>query len=165
MPTFEYTARNAQNQLLKGTVDAKDKDDEDATENDNDDEDADDVDAEDQNDSDDEDENDDDNERSSAKRTEGNLLVVFFNNLFGNNTTQTVTTNTTATTTTAAGDAKTLADNAVAAMKLVFDTAKADLANLTTNATPRPARSSEHPDKKSDNKGKGHSDDREDDDD
>ncbi|MEO6068209.1 MAG: type II secretion system F family protein [Gemmatimonadales bacterium] len=27
MPTFEYTARNAQNQLLKGTVDAKDKDD------------------------------------------------------------------------------------------------------------------------------------------
>jgi type IV pilus assembly protein PilC len=27
MPTFEYTARNAQNQLLKGTVEAKDKDD------------------------------------------------------------------------------------------------------------------------------------------
>ena len=27
MPTFEYTARNAQNQLLKGTIDAKDKDD------------------------------------------------------------------------------------------------------------------------------------------
>lgn len=26
MPTFEYTARNAQNQLLKGTVEAKDKD-------------------------------------------------------------------------------------------------------------------------------------------
>ncbi|HWA15089.1 MAG TPA: type II secretion system F family protein, partial [Gemmatimonadales bacterium] len=27
MPTFEYTARNAQNQLLKGTLEAKDKDD------------------------------------------------------------------------------------------------------------------------------------------
>ena len=27
MPTFEYTARNAQNQLLKGTIEAKDKDD------------------------------------------------------------------------------------------------------------------------------------------
>ena len=125
-------------------------DDEDATEQDND-------------ENDDEDKDEDSSKKSS--KNEGNLLVVFFNNLFGNNRTQTVTTNTTTTTTTATGDAKTIADNAVAAMKLVFDTAKSDLEKAATSATPRPAKSPEHSDKKSDHKGKGNSDDREDDDD
>ena len=81
--------------------------------------------------------------------TDKNLLVTFFTNLFGKHGT-TVTTNAatptptlaTTTTTTVTGDAKTLADNAVAAMKLVFDSAKSDLDKLpTTNATPKPTHS------------------------
>ncbi len=52
------------------------------------------------------------------------------------------------------GDAKTIADNAVAAMKLVFDSAKSDFAKLPTSAaTPKPNESPEHSDKKSEKKG------------
>lgn len=123
------------------------KDDEDKTEQD--DEDKTEKDIEDQ---------DDDNDPTSTARstgTDSNLLVVFFNNLFGKHGT---TTPTTTTTTTVTGDAQTLADNAVAAMKLVFDTAKSDLDKAaTTNATPKPAHSPEHSNTTKGDKGKGKS--------
>ena len=113
-------------------TDTDDENDEDQTEEDTDEKDAthNDADHEDENDA--EDESDDDKAATSSTSTVA-----------------------TTTTTTATGDAKTIADNAVAAMKLVFDTAKAELAKLPTSATtPKPARSPEHSDKKSDHKGK-----------
>jgi hypothetical protein len=117
---------------------------------------------------DDEDENDqNDNDKEdgqkSTGRAEGNFLVVFFNKLFGQNPTVTVVTTSaspspsptpTATTspvptptptatTGTSNDPKTIADNAVAAMKLVFDTAKSSLpaATATASRSPRASRS------------------------
>ena len=137
-------------------TDTKESDDEDKTEQDDNDKTEKDI----------EDQNDDNDPTSTARSTgtDSNLLVVFFNNLFGKHgtTTPTTTTPTTTTTTTVTGDAQTLADNAVAAMKLVFNTAKSDLDKLTTtNATPKQGHSPEHSNTTKGDKGKGHSGDHE----
>jgi hypothetical protein len=83
----------------------------------------------------DNDENDDNDSNKSEKHSETNFLVVLLGNLFGNNT-STTSTNTTLTTT---GDPKAIADAAVAAMKLAFDDAVAQLQALPT-ASPKPTK-------------------------
>jgi hypothetical protein len=102
-------------------------------------------------DKDNEDENDDDDNKTSQN---GNFIVVLFSNLqsfFGGHhkdqtksttlTTLTVSPNaSTSPSPVASGDPKTIADNAVAAMQLVFDDAKAQLAALPT-PSPRATRS------------------------
>ena len=129
-----------------------------------DDEDADENDGED-NDNDEDKDEDGDNEKSSKKHSDVNFIVVLFNNLFGNNTTTTTTSNTTTMTTlTTAGDPKTIADTAVAAMKLVFDDAVAKLQALPS-PSPR-ATKSPKPTAHADRSGKGNgSHEREDDED
>src|SRR4051812_6350785 len=116
-------------------------DDEEKADKDNDDEDK------------DEDENDSDDHKS-ARTGEGNFVVVLFSNLQNLFGTHTVSVNTTtasaspsattspsaapstsaspSATTGTTGDPKTIADNAVAAMKLVFDNAKTQLDALPT---------------------------------
>ena len=95
-----------------------------------------------------EDQNEDTDPTSTARSTgnDSNLLVTFFNNLFGKHGTTTPTTVT--------GDAQTLADNAVAAMKVVFTNAKSEFDKLPTSAD----KSHEQSDKKSDKDKKGQSD-------
>jgi hypothetical protein len=95
----------------------------------------------------DNDENDDNDGHSSSH--DGNFVVVLFTNLqslFGN---RTVTVNTTTasaapssspSTTVTGSDPKTIADNAVAAMQVVFDDAKTALGTLAT-PSPRATRS------------------------
>ena len=108
------------------------KDDEDATEQDND-------------ANDDSDKSDDSGKSNKPeKHSEQNFLVVLLGNLFGNNTSTTTTstsaatTNTTLTLTTT-GDPKAIADAAVAAMKLAFDDAVAQLQALPS-ASPKPTK-------------------------
>ena len=126
-----------------------------------------DANTQDKTENDDEDQNDDndDSKKSPEKSSAGNFVVVLFNNLFGkHNTTGTTTTNTTlntmptTTVTTLGDDVKKIADDAVAAMKVVFDTAKSDLGKLPA-ATPKPTKSprSSSPDTKgkSQNHGSG----------
>jgi len=132
-------------------------DDEDANEQDNDDND---------NDENDDDQGDNDNHKSSSK-AEGNFVVVLFSNLqslFGNHT---VTVNTTTasaspSTTLTGGDPKSIADEAVAAMKLAFDDAKSQLDALPTPSPRAKASKSPQPlrtDKRGDSHGHGHNDD------
>jgi hypothetical protein len=115
--------------------------------------------AKDDDDEDDQDE-DEDHERGSSKR-EGNFIVVLFSNLQSLFGTHTVTVNTTtasaspgastspnpsaspSATNGASRDPMTIAENAVAAMQLVFDEAKAQLDDLPTPSpravnTPKP---------------------------
>jgi hypothetical protein len=113
--------------------------------------------AKDDDDEDDQDEDEDNDERKSSKR-EGNFIVVLFTNLqsFFGTRTVTVDTNTASTSMTSftaptdgtssgttSDDPQTIADNAVAAMQLVFDEAKAQLDDLPTPSpravnTPKP---------------------------
>ena len=95
----------------------------------------------------DQDENDDDDNDKGSSR-DGNFVVVLFSNLqslFGSHTTTTVNTTTASAApsatrnTTFTGDPKQIADAAVAAMQLVFDDAKSQLAELAT-PSPRAAR-------------------------
>jgi hypothetical protein len=93
----------------------------------------------------DEDENEDDDDQGSSRS--GSFVAVLFSNLqslFGSHTV-TVRTSATATpapsgTTVTGSDPKTIAENAVAAMQVVFDDAKAALDALPT-PTPRATRS------------------------
>lgn len=119
------------------TTCAKEADDKDATEQD-----VDDKDTSDKNDNEDETDTKDESTKSSEKSSQANFVIALFNNLFGkHDTTVSSTTNTTLNTT-ASGDVKKLADDAVAAMKVVFDTAKTQVATANaTAATPKPAKS------------------------
>ena len=109
------------------------------------------------------DENDDDqgDHDKSPKKAEGNFIVVLVSNLqslFGSRTVTATTTNVTG------GDPKSIADDAVAAMKLAFDNAKTQLDALATAPTASPrARTSKSPqplktDKHGDSHGRGHDD-------
>lgn len=135
-------------------------DDEDANEQDND-----------ENDNDENDDQDNDSHKSS-KKAEGNFVVVLFSNLqslFGSHTVTVNTTTASASPSTGTavtgGDPKSIADEAVAAMKLAFDDAKTRLEALATSPTASPrAKASKTPqplrtDKRGDSHGHGHSDD------
>ena len=129
--------------------------------------DDDDEDADEDRDEDNDDE-DEDSEKSSKKTSESNFVVALFNNLFGRNTTTTTTTtnNTTVTTTTTSGDPKTIADTAVAAMKLAFDNAVTQLHALPS-PSPRASKSPKttvHADRSGKGNGSHERDDDEDDD-
>jgi hypothetical protein len=114
-----------------------------------------DKDDEDQNE---QDEDNDDNDGNKGSHSERNFLVLLLTNLFGGGTTTTVTTTASASPTATASpvvtgsDPQTIADNAVAAMQVVFDTAIAQLPPPTT-ASPKPHRTPDATDRRHDGKG------------
>jgi hypothetical protein len=132
----------------------------------------------------DQDEDEDNDDHKSSKR-EGNFIVVLFTNLQSFFGTRTVTVNTTtasaspgtsaspnpSATNGTSNDPQTIADNAVAAMQLVFDEAKAQLDALPTPSpravnTPKPKGTAKADDHRGKNEHGPHndSDDEEDDD-
>ena len=86
---------------------------------------------------DDEDENDEDKDSEDHQGPDHHVTVTVVT------TTSASPTPTASTSTTFTGDPKSIADQAVAAMKLVFDNAKASLPVPTATSSPRPSRTAE----------------------
>jgi len=117
-------------------------------------EDAKDADKTDEDKTDENDDSDKSSEKRSEKSSDKNFLVILFNNLFGSNTNSTTATTSTTTATitlVTTGDPKAIADSAVAAMKLAFEDASAQLKALPT-PSPKPTKA---PQANTTNKDKG----------